>query len=144
MSTTLAQRLVDAARSWRGTRFVHQGNIKGLGVDCCNFVSEVAREAGVVGLEIPKNYRPHEDGTIMLRLLNEHMELVDEMQPGDVLALCDEALREPDIPRHLAFVTELRPQTTMIIHASAAGVKEHRMNSAWLRRVHSIWRIREA
>jgi Cell wall-associated hydrolases (invasion-associated proteins) len=143
MSTILAQRLVDAARSWRGTRFQHQGNIKGLGVDCCNFVSEVAREAGVVGLEIPKNYRPHEDGTIMLRLLNEHMELVDEMQPGDVLALCDEALREPDIPRHLAFVTELRPQTTIIIHASQSGVKEHRMNSAWLRRVHSIWRLRQ-
>ena len=143
MSTILAQRLVDAARSWRGTRFQHHGNIKGLGVDCCNFVSEVAREAGVVGLEIPKNYRPHEDGTIMLRLLNEHMELVDEMQPGDVLALCDEALREPDIPRHLAFVTELRPQTTIIIHASQSGVKEHRMNSAWLRRVHSIWRLRQ-
>jgi hypothetical protein len=140
--TTLAQRLVDAARSWRGTRFQHQGNIKGLGVDCVNFISEVAREAGVAGLEIPKNYRPHEDGTIMLRLLNEHMDLVDEMRPGDVLALCDEALRDPDIPRHLAFVTELKPQTTMIIHASAAGVKEHRMNAAWMRRVHSIWRIK--
>jgi hypothetical protein len=70
------------------------------------------------------------------------MDLVDEMQSGDVLALCDEALRDPDIPRHLAFVTELKPQTTMIIHASAAGVKEHRMNAAWMRRVHSIWRIK--
>lgn len=141
--TTLAQRLVDAARTWKGTRFRHQGNLKGIGVDCCNFVSEVAREAGVVGLEIPKNYRPHEDGTIMLQLLREHMELVEEMQPGDVLALCDEALREPDIPRHLVFVTEIRPQTTMIIHASQSGVKEHRTNAAWLKRVHSIWRIKE-
>jgi len=141
--TTLAQRIVDAARSWKGTKFQHQGNLKGLGVDCVNYVTEVAREAGVSGLEIPKNYRPHEDGTIMLQLLNEHMVLVDEMQPGDVLALCDEALRDLDIPRHLAFVTELRPQTTMIIHASASGVKEHRMNSQWLKRVHSIWRIRE-
>jgi hypothetical protein len=142
--TTLAQRLVDAARSWRNTKFQHQGNIKGLGVDCCNFISEVAREAGVSDLEIPKNYRPQEDGTIMLRLLNEHMEMVEEMRPGDVLALCDEALREPDVPRHLVFVTEIRPQTTMIIHASASGVVEHRTNSQWLRRVHSIWRIREA
>lgn len=141
--TTLAQRIVEAARSWRGTRFQHQGNLKGLGVDCVNFISEVAREAGVTGLGIPKNYRPHEDGTIMLQLLREHMELVDEMQPGDVLALCDEALREPDIPRHLAFVTELRPQTTMIIHASQFGVREHRMNSMWLKRVHSVWRIQE-
>lgn len=140
--TTLAQRIVDAARSWKGTRFQHQGNIKGLGVDCVNFISEVAREVGVADLEIPKNYRPHEDGTIMLRLLREHMELVDEMQQGDVLALCDEALREPDIPRHLAFVTEIRPQTTMIIHASQFGVREHRTNAQWLKRVHSIWRIK--
>src|SRR5687767_13527519 len=143
MSTTLAQRLVDAARSWRNTRFQHQGNIKGLGVDCVNFISEVAREAGVIGLEIPKNYRPHEDGTIMLQLLREHMDLVEEMQPGDVLALCDEALREPDIPRHLVFVTDVTPKTTFIIHASAHGVKEHRMNGQWLKRVHSIWRIKE-
>lgn len=141
--TTLAQRLVDAARTWRGTRFQHQGNLKGIGVDCCNFVCEVAREAGVQGLEIPKNYRPREDGAIMLRLLNEHMDLVEEMQPGDVLALCDESLRDPQIPRHLVFVTEVRPQTTMIIHASAAGIREHRTNSQWMRRVHSIWRIKE-
>ena len=140
---TLAQRLVDAARTWKGTRFQHQGRLKGVGVDCVNFVSEVAREAGVVGLEIPQNYRPHEDGTIMLRLLREHMEMVEEMQPGDVLALCDEAVREPNIPRHLVFVTELLPHTTKIIHASSAGVREHRMDAAWLRRVHSIWRIKE-
>jgi hypothetical protein len=140
----LAQRLVDAARTWKGTRFQHQGNIKGLGVDCVNFISEVAREAGVEGLEIPKSYRPHEDGTVMLQLLREHMEMVEEMQMGDVLALCDEATREPDIPRHLVFVTDVTPKTTLIIHASQHGVREHRMNAAWLRRVHSIWRIREA
>lgn len=141
--TTLAQRIVDASRTWKGTRFQHQGRIKGAGVDCVNFVSEVAREAGVVGLEIPQNYRPHEDGTIMLRLLREHMEMVDEMRPGDVIALCDEAVREPSIPRHLAFVTEIRPQTTMIIEVGKEKVVEHRLDAAWIRRIHSIWRIKE-
>ena len=110
-------------------------------MDCANFISEVAREAGI-GVDIPLNYRPHEDGSLMLRLLSEHMELVDEMQPGDVLALCDEAIREPSIPRHLAFVTEIRPQTTFIIHASQYGVREHRIDAAWLRRIHSIWRLK--
>lgn len=137
----ISEKLVTEARTWTGTRFQHQGRIRGTGVDCVNFISEVARAAGV-GLTIPHDYKPHEDGVIMLRLLREHMTLVDEMQPGDVLAFCDNAVREPDIPRHLAFVTELRPQTTMIIEASAAGVREHRMDAAWLRRIHSIWRIR--
>jgi cell wall-associated NlpC family hydrolase len=140
--STLPERLVESARTWRNTRWQHQGRLKGVGVDCCNFISEVAREAGVANLEIPGDYRPHEDGTTMLRLLKKHMEIVDEMRPGDVLALCDEAVREPDVPRHLAFVSEVLPHKTNIIHASQHGVREHRMDAAWLRRVHSIWRIK--
>jgi hypothetical protein len=140
--STLPDRIVESARSWRNTRWQHQGRLKGVGVDCANFISEVAREAGI-SVEIPSNYRPQEDGTLMLKLLREHMELVDEMQRGDVIALCDEATREPSVPRHLAFVTELRPQTTMIIEAGREKVVEHRMDAAWLRRIHSIWRIKE-
>lgn len=140
----LAERIVAEARTWKGTRFQHQGRLKGLGVDCVGFISEVAKNAGVTGVEIPANYRPHEDGVIMLRLLRDHLELVEEMQPGDVIALCDEAVREPTIPRHLAIVTEIKPQTTFIIHASQHGVLEHRLNSLWLRRIHSIWRVKDA
>lgn len=141
MTNDLPQRLVTSARSWRNTRWVHQGRLKGVGVDCVNFISEVAREAGL-GVDIPSNYRRHEDGVLLLRLLNEHMVLVDEMQPGDVIALCDQATREKNIPIHLAFVTEIRPQTTFIIEASEHGVREHRMDAAWLRRIHSIWRLK--
>lgn len=79
----------------------------------------------------------------MLQLLRKHMTLVETMQPGDVLALCDEALREPDIPCHLAIVTEIRPHTSMIIEAGQKCVVEHRMDTHWLKRVHSIWRINE-
>lgn len=145
MSTTLAQRIVEEAETWIGTRFQHQGRIKGLGVDCVNFITEVARDAGVKDLEIPQDYKPHEDGAVMLKLLNEHMSLVptEEMQKGDVLALCDEALQMPDVPRHLVFVQEITPKTTFIIHASQYGVRRHRMNLHWHSRVHSVWRIKE-
>src|SRR5690242_12350601 len=116
----LAQRLVGEAEAWIGTRWQHQGHIKGLGVDCVGFISEVAKAAGVSDLEIPNNYSPNEDGTAMLQLLNEHMTMVptEDMKPGDVLAFCDEALQKPDTPRHLAFVHEVTPKTTFIIHAS--------------------------
>lgn len=143
--STLAQRLITEAETWINTRYQEQGRIKGLGVDCVGFISEVAREAGVASLTIPGNYTSSGDGSIMLSLLREHMSLVptEEMQAGDVLALCDEALQQPDIPRHLVFVQEVTPKTTFIIHASKHGVRRHRMNAAWLRRVHSIWRIKE-
>lgn len=138
---TLAQQIVSEARTWANTRFQHQGRIKNVGVDCVGFVSEVAKAVGIE-IDIPNDYRPHEDGMVMLKLLSDHMDLVDMAQAGDVLALIDQSLRDPEIPRHLAFVTEVTPRTIFIIHASNAGVKEHRTDGHWLKRVHSIWRLK--
>jgi cell wall-associated NlpC family hydrolase len=140
----LQQRLVEEARSWAGTPFQHQGQLKGTGVDCAQFVALVAKGAGIE-VEIPHDYRPREDGTVMLKLLNEHMEMVstEDVGAGDVIAFCDEALREPDIPRHLAFVSEVTPKTIFIIHASEHGVRLHRTDSHWRKRIHSAWRLRE-
>lgn len=140
---TLQERIVEEARSWNGTRFQHQGRIKGRGVDCANFVALVAKGAGLP-VEIPANYRPREDGTVMLRLLNEHMELItlEEVQPGDVMALCDESLRDPEIPRHLVFVSDVTPKTIFVVHASEHGVREHRTDSHWRKRIHSVWRLK--
>ena len=143
MKKTLASKIVEEARTWKNTPFKHQGRLKRLGVDCVGFISEVAKNAGVKGIEIPNNYRPHEDGAVMLQLLKSHLKPVRKMQAGDVLALSDEMLRDPDIPRHLAIVTELTSATTYIIHASERGVVEHRMNQHWHSRVHSIWRVKE-
>lgn len=142
--SNLAERIVEEARSWKGTRFQHQGRIKGKGVDCAGFVALVAANVGLSDVEIPYDYKPREDGFVMLKLLKDHMTFVptEEIQPGDVLALCDEALREPSIPRHLVIVSEITPHTTYIVHASEAGVREHRINEHWRSRIHSCWRIK--
>jgi cell wall-associated NlpC family hydrolase len=141
---TLADKIVSTAETWVGTPFQHQGRLKFQGVDCAGFISEVAKEAGVSNVEIPANYRPHEDGKVMMQLLKDHMKNIpiEKMQKGDVLALCDEALREPEIPRHLVIVKEVTPEAVFIIHATASGVKAHRINSRWRSRIHSCWRIR--
>lgn len=140
----LSQRLVEEARSWKGTRFQHLGRLKGKGVDCANFIAIVARDAGVKDVNIPHNYKPREDGTVMLKLLREHMRMIEhsEMRPGDVLALCDEGLKHLDVPRHLAFVSEVTEKTIFIVHASQHGVREHRTNAHWRKRIHSIWRLK--
>lgn len=143
-SVDLPSVLVTEARTWLNTKFQHQGRIKGLGVDCVGFISEVAKAAGI-DVAIPHDYRPHEDGLRMLGLLKNHMELVDAAQPGDVIALIDSSLTHPEIPRHLAFVTNVTPKTTFIIHASENGrVSEHRMDAHWNKRIHSIWRLKNA
>lgn len=143
---TLAENLVTEARTWRGTRFVHQGRLKGVGVDCAGFIALVAQNAGVANVDIPSDYKPQEDGVAMMTLLSQHLDFVatEDVQPGDVLALCDEALRYPDIPRHLAFVTDVKDTTMFIIHASERGVREHRTNEHWRNRIHSVWRLKDA
>lgn len=143
--TTLAQRLVSEAETWINTRYQDQGRLKHYGVDCVGFISEVAKGAGIETVVIPNNYTSSGDGTVMLALLSQHMNLVptEEMQTGDVLAFCDNALQEPDIPRHLAFVQEVTPKTVFIIHSSEHGVKRHRIDAAWRRRIHSCWRLAE-
>jgi len=141
----LAEKIVEIAKTWEGTKWQHQGRLKQHGVDCAGFISEVARESGIDHSPIPADYHLRENGSEMLRLLQNHMEFVPtaEMQAGDVLAFCDEACREPNIPRHLAIVMEITPKTTYIIHASEHGVRKHRIDSHWRRRIHSVWRVHQ-
>lgn len=143
--TTLADKIVTEAETWVGTRYQDQGRLKHYGVDCVGFISGVAAGAGIKSVAIPANYTSSDDSSVMLQLLNDHMRLVptEEMQKGDVLALCDEALQSPDVPRHLVFVQDVTPKTTFIIHASQHGVRRHRIDAAWKRRIHSVWRLRE-
>jgi NlpC/P60 family putative phage cell wall peptidase len=140
----LADKIVAEAESWVGTKYQHQGRLKHVGVDCAGFISEVARNVGVSEVNIPANYRPREDGKVMMKLLKDHMKHVptDQIKKGDVLALCDEALREPDIPRHLVIVKDITPEAVFIIHAAESGVKAHRLNTQWQKRIHSCWRIK--
>jgi cell wall-associated NlpC family hydrolase len=140
---TLANQIIEEARTWRNTPFLHQGRLKNLGVDCAGFIGEVARNVGI-NVDIPHDYKPQEDGTAMMRMLSSHLDFVptEEIQPGDILALTDQALRDPDVPRHLAIVTEVREGTIFLIHASERGVREHRTNEHWRKRIHSVWRVK--
>lgn len=151
---TTRQELIAEARTFIGTPWQHQGVLKGLGCDCEGFLEGVARNTALpVLVEVIRNYRRHEDGSMMLRLLNEGLEFVAAGEgreppdmslalPADVLAFCDEQLREPDKPRHLGLLTQVRHDgVCYVIHASERGVIEHRLDLKFLRRIHSIWRI---
>jgi hypothetical protein len=142
---TLGDRIADEALSWVGTQFRHQGRIKGRFVDCANFVALCAINIGLEGIAIPSNYGRNEDGGEMLRLLDRYMVLVPQetMRRGDLIALCDEVRREPDVPRHLIVVDEVKANTIYVIDATERGVRRHRLDGRWLRRIHSVWRLVE-
>lgn len=142
---SIQERIVAEAESWLNTPFIHQGRIKQRGIDCKNFVEFVIGGAGLNGATLPNNYRPREDGSEMLRLLDEHLVMVptNQRQAGDVLALIDESLAHPDNPRHLVIVQSVTSATTFVIDATAQGVRRHRLDARWLRRIHSTWRVKE-
>lgn len=146
MSVT-RQSIVDEARTWLGTKFEHQGRLKGQGVDCDNFIAEVALTCGVhLSESWENNYRQHEDGSEMMRLLLANMDFISDIEealPGDVIALCDERLKEPDKPRHVAILTEIKEGSRYMIHASERGVREHRIDGHFWSRIHSAWRLRD-
>lgn len=139
-----ADDVIIEARTWAGTPFGHQQPLKGVAVDCTNFIARVAENSGAIpGAGFESNYREQEDGVTMLRLLRDYLDFVptDEARPADVLALCDEARRHPGIPRHLILLTSSDPYWTGI-HASEHGVREHRLDLSFKARIHSVWRVR--
>ena len=136
--------VITEARAWLKTPFSHQQPHKGVGVDCTNFIARVAEASGAVpDVEFANTYRRREDGVTMLRLLRDYMDFVETegARPGDVLALCDEERRHPNVPRHLILLTEVEPYWKGI-HASEHGVAEHRLDMRFKRRIHSAWRLR--
>jgi len=139
-----ASEIVKEALSWVNTPFAHQGHIKGVGVDCVNFIAEVARVTNATpDVEFERNYRQRSDGSQMLAELMRYMEPVESLEgalPGDVLALCDEHLKDKGTTRHLGFLTQTEPRP-MIDHASERGVHHHIVNLHFRRRIVSIWRV---
>lgn len=74
--------LYQAARSWLGTRFRHQGRVKKSatsrgGVDCLGLVMGAARECGYDIADLDEtNYSKIPDGDYLLRRLCENLDVV--------------------------------------------------------------------
>ena len=89
--TDLHRRVVDEARTWLGTPWHHEGDVKGAGVDCAMLL---VRVFGVVGLIPPIDPRPypidhmlHSGQERFLGWLQQFAQPVSyvDPQPGDVL-----------------------------------------------------------
>jgi hypothetical protein len=152
----LADKLITEALSWVGTPFAHQGKLKRVGVDCVHFIDVVGETIGLVGERIPSDYHPKEDGNLMLALLKKSqfkyqerrvtLEWVEtgQRRAGDIAAFFDPASAEPGKPAlgHLAIIVKVTQATTFIVEAGLEKVCHHRLNLAWMNKLHSCWRLR--
>lgn len=127
--------IVSAARAYLGTPFVHQGRLRGAGVDCVGLLICMARDLGITDVEYT-GYRRTGDGGLLMQALESHLvRLPDDVffQAGQVLAI---RYRNP---QHVAVVTGAAPDGITIVHAIERGVTEHILDARWRRRIYAIF-----
>ncbi|MEM8772632.1 MAG: NlpC/P60 family protein [Pseudomonadota bacterium] len=95
-SSTISRiQIIDAARGWLGTPYVHQASAKGAGCDCLGLVRGVWRELYGGEPEAPPAYTPDWNERLwrgsggpeaLLDAARRHMiERKDGFEPGDIL-----------------------------------------------------------
>lgn len=90
-ATVSRLQIIDAARAWIGTPYVHQASAKGAGCDCLGLVRGVWRELYGGEPEAPPAYTPdwneRHGGEALLDAAARNMTARDSLafEPGDVL-----------------------------------------------------------
>lgn len=124
--------LVQAARTFEGTPFRHQGRAK-WALDCAGLLILSALKMGKAFDDI-KGYSRSPDGRTLKAELDRQLNRVSrEAEYGDVLLM-----RFGRAPQHLAIKTDKG-----IIHAyeAAGGVVEHRLDDKWSRRIIAVYEL---
>lgn len=132
--------IVRVARGYVGTPFVHQGRVRGVGVDCFGLPICVARDLGVAIADI-RAYHERPDGGQFVVLVRRALEEVDprHTQPGDFLAFW---VRVDGEPEHCGVRTYHG-----LVHAKdstnreAGKVVEHVMSEIWREHVFAAFRL---
>ena len=110
-----------AALEYLDTPFIHQGRVKGAGIDCAGLIVCVLRDVGINVPDVPAYSRmPH---GVLQPILEQHCRKTSTPKPGDIYLF--KVLHEP---QHLAFAT-----TYGMIHAwqPAKKVVHHRFDKHW-------------
>lgn len=81
---------VAEALTWLGTRYHHQGRVKGVGVDCGTLICEVYEKVGLIPhIPTPKNHpldwHLHQSSEFYLNKVQEWCYEVKNPQPGDIV-----------------------------------------------------------
>jgi cell wall-associated NlpC family hydrolase len=130
------KKFIEIARSWLGTKWQHDQQIKGIGVDCVNFIMAVAIEYGCDLPPIPKNYNRYSRNEEILKYAQDNLNsiLIENMDTADIVIF-----KVSGHSTHVGIITE----PYKLIHACNRHrqVIEHNLDGVWLRILHSIWRF---
>lgn len=133
MGNVPAQRVVDVAREYLGTPFVHQGRLKGVGIDCVGLLTCVAKELGLTNHDCT-TYSRYPDGVTLCRELEKCLVSVREARLGRVVVFW---IKRADLPTHAGILTDVGMIHT---YQSVGKVVEHVLDAKWRRRITRFFR----
>ncbi len=143
--------IVNQARTWLGTPFVHQARLKGKGCDCLGLIVGVVDELGLTdesGRLLSSydeiNYSKEPDGKYLIQKLSQ---ILDEpsvtVNPSEIKAGDLALFKMGNNPQHLAIITDYEGGLEMIhCYAQARKVIEHRFDEDWQKRLYKVFRIK--
>ncbi len=133
----ITEKFVESAESYVGTRYMHQGRLPGVGLDCAGVVVCAARAAGVEVMDV-SSYSRNPSGMQLIAAVGKHCKPVyTEPECGDILAFAWQ-----DEPQHLAVYVG----GGYIVHAHvvARKVVKHVLDKTWTQRIVGAYRLKES
>lgn len=132
------KRVVDVARGWIGTPYVHQASVKGAGCDCLGLLRGVWRE--VLGAEperVPAysmDWSEPQGDERLWQAAKRHLLVkpVAQAAPGDVLLF---RMRDGSVAKHVGLQARTGRNASFIHAYSGHGVVESALSAPWARRV---------
>ncbi|MFN4060542.1 MAG: NlpC/P60 family protein [Paracoccus hibiscisoli] len=141
----MSEAIVDAARLWLGTPYVHQASVRGCGADCLGLIRGVWRDLYGGEPETPPAYTadwaecgPSE---VLMRAAMRHLAAVDPADPwhpGQVLLF---RMRQGAIAKHLGILSQAG-EAPQFLHAyTSHGVIESPLTPPWRSRIVARFRF---
>lgn len=135
--------VIKIARTYIGTKWVHQGRSKDFGVDCVGLLTCTFTEAGFDVID-EVGYARNPDGKKLKEMLDKQKALkkvpLNDLQSGDIALF-----KVRRLPQHVALMCNGKRGELNMIHAYNGGnrkVVEHNFAEFWKTRILAAYRIK--